>query len=433
MNAHHPHHGPQRGRHLVKAGQFLPSAGGPASRMLTHLLGPSMHKMLDQLDSRLLCGRIEAWLPDGTLRILGGHAPGPECEVRLADWRAMLRLALSGSVGWFRAWQLGEWSSPDPVPLFALFMANAQSLGDSARARGPLRWLARSLHRWRANHRSGARRNIAFHYDLGNDFYALWLDKEMNYSSALWLDSAKMNEPLEEAQQRKNDTVLNQLALRDGQSLLEIGCGWGAFASRALTRANIRYDGLTLSAEQKAFADQRLIAEGKAECARILLTDYRDATGQYDAIVSIEMVEAVGQKYWGTYLEAIHCLLKPGGRAVVQYICIDDAIFNRYAASADFIQTYIFPGGMLISESRFRALAEQAGLEWNAPLHFGLDYAQTLRCWRDRFDTAVEQGHLPASFDAHFVKLWRYYLMYCEGGFRGGGINVAQVTLAKPK
>lgn len=391
-----------------------------------------MHHVLDRLDERLVIGRLEAWLPDGSLRILGGRAAGPECEVRLTDWRAMVRLAMSGSVGWFRAWQLGEWSSPDPVPLFALFMANARSLGDTARARGPLRWLARALHVWRDNHRGGARRNIAFHYDLGNDFYALWLDAEMNYSSALFVNAASTTESLEDAQHRKNDTVLNQLDLRDGQSLLEIGCGWGALADRALQRADIHYDGLTLSAQQKAYAETRLAAAGKTASARIMLTDYRDATGQYNAIASIEMVEAVGQKYWPEYLAAIHRLLKPGGRAVVQYICIDDAIFAQYAASADFIQTYIFPGGMLISESRFRDLAIETGLQWNAPLHFGLDYAQTLLRWRKRFDAAVDDGRLPASFDASFVQLWRYYLMYCEGGFRGGGINVAQVTLVKP-
>ncbi|MEO8722673.1 MAG: cyclopropane-fatty-acyl-phospholipid synthase family protein [Sphingobium sp.] len=428
MNAHNP----PRGRHLLRAGSLLPSAGGPVSRLLTHILAPTMHHVLDRLDERLIVGRMEAWLPDGSLRILGGRAAGPECEVRLTDWRAMVRLAMSGSVGWFRAWQLGEWSSPDPVPLFALFMANARSLGDVARARGPLRWLARALHAWRDNHRNGARRNIAFHYDLGNDFYALWLDAEMNYSSALFVNAGSNSESLEDAQRRKNDMVLGQLDLQDGQSLLEIGCGWGAFASRALGAANIRYDGLTLSAHQKAYAEQRLTTEGKSANARISLTDYRDAAGQYDAIASIEMVEAVGQKYWPAYLETIHRLLKPGGRAVVQYICIDDAIFAQYAASADFIQTYIFPGGMLVSESRFRALAEDAGLQWNAPLQFGLDYAQTLLRWRERFDIAVEQGHLPPSFDASFVQLWRYYLMYCEGGFRGGGINVAQVTLVKP-
>ena len=397
------------------------------SRFGTRLFTPAAHRLLDRLDARLESGRLEAWLPDGSFRILGGRAHGPHCEVHLRDWRALARLALSGSVGWFRAWQLGEWSSPDPVPLFALFMANARALGDTARARGPLRLLARAIHGWRANHRSGSRRNIAFHYDLGNDFYALWLDAGMSYSSALFADLTKRNEPLELAQERKNDAVLDRLSLKDGDRLLEIGCGWGALAQRALERADIHYDGLTLSAEQKSWAQAHLPSQ-----ARIHLTDYRDATGQYDAIASVEMVEAVGQRYWGDYLATIARLLKPGGRAAIQYICIDDALFERYAASADFIQTYIFPGGMLISQSRFRALAEAEGLEWRDARHFGLHYAETLRRWRLRFDAAIDAGTLPPAFDENFVRLWRYYLMYCEGGFRGGGIDVAQVTLVKP-
>ena len=249
----------------------------------------------------------------------------------------------------------------------------------------------------------------------------------MSYSSALFADLTKRNEPLELAQERKNDAVLDRLALKDGDRLLEIGCGWGALAQRALERADIHYDGLTLSAEQKSWAQAHLPSQ-----ARIHLTDYRDATGQYDAIASVEMVEAVGQRYWGDYLATIARLLKPGGRAAIQYICIDDALFERYAASADFIQTYIFPGGMLISQSRFRALAEAEGLEWRDARHFGLHYAETLRRWRLRFDAAIDAGTLPPAFDENFVRLWRYYLMYCEGGFRGGGIDVAQVTLVKP-
>ncbi|OYW86630.1 MAG: hypothetical protein B7Z20_07020 [Sphingobium sp. 32-64-5] len=262
---------------------------------------------------------------------------------------------------------------------------------------------------------------------MGNDFYALWLDEGMNYSSALFADPADPKEGLAAAQIAKIDAALDRLGLRDGDRLLEIGCGWGALAARALDRAAIGYDGLTLSREQASWARGCL----PADRAAIHLTDYRDADGCSDAIASIEMVEAVGQDYWPAYLEAIHRLLKPGGRAVVQYISIDDAIFERYAASADFIQAYIFPGGMLMSESRFRALAEQAGLSWQDRRGFGLDYATTLRLWRERFDAAVEEGRLPATFDERFVRLWRYYLMYCEGGFAGGGIDVAQVTLVK--
>jgi len=415
----------RRGQHMVKAARMLPAGG---ARLLGWAFAPLAQRLLDRIDAGLEQGRLEAWLPDGSFRILGARADGPVCEVRLRSWNALARLVAGGSVGWYRAWEAGEWDSPDPVSLFALFMRNARSLGGIARARGPIRWLARLFHALRANSRSRARDNIAFHYDLGNDFYALWLDAGMNYSSALFADPARPIEGLERAQIAKIDVALDRLHLKEGDRLLEIGCGWGGFAARALERVAIAYDGLTLSREQADWARARL----PADRADIHLTDYRDATGRYDAIASIEMVEAVGQAYWPAYLGAIHRLLRPGGRAVVQYISIDDAIYERYAASADFIQAYIFPGGMLISESRFRAAAEKVGLVWEERSGFGLDYATTLRLWRERFDAAVEEGRLPAAFDEHFVRLWRYYLMYCEGGFAGGGIDVAQVTLVKP-
>jgi cyclopropane-fatty-acyl-phospholipid synthase len=196
----------------------------------------------------------------------------------------------------------------------------------------------------------------------------------------------------------------------------------------ALRRVKLRYHGITLSPQQKAFADARLA--GKRHAATTL-TDYRDLSGQYDAVCSVEMVEAVGQEYWPNYLDCIARTLKPGGRAALQYIRIEDDVFDAYANGVDFIQRYIFPGGMLLSESRFRALAESRGLKWLDQQDYGQHYAKTLRLWRERFDAAVEQGRLPAGFDAKFVALWRYYLMYCEGGFRGGGINVSQVTLLK--
>lgn len=415
---------PRRGRRASSARRHSePRRGRWAARMA----GVGFHRLLDRIDAGLQAGRLEAVLPDGTARILGGRSPGPRCEVHLVRWRALLRLALGGSAGWYQAWAAGEWTSPDPVPLFELFMVNATALGDVARPRGPGRWIGQALHWARRNSHRGSRRNIAYHYDLGNDFYRLWLDRNMHYSSALFRDPADRIESLERGQQRKVDAILDRLHLQDGVRLLEIGCGWGGLAEQAMDRCAIHYDGLTLSVEQAEYARDRL-----GSGANILLTDYRDASGQYDAIASVEMVEAVGQRYWPTYLAAIERLLKPGGRAAIQYILIDDAIFERYARGADFIQTYVFPGGMLISESRFRALAEQQRLEWHDAHYFGLHYAETLRRWRERFDHVVDQGLLPVSFDQHFVALWRYYLMYCEGGFRGGTINVAQVTLVKP-
>ncbi|WP_340266784.1 class I SAM-dependent methyltransferase [Sphingobium mellinum] len=415
---------PRRGRRAALVRR--PAASQPAGAM-SRLVSPLFHRLLDRIDSGLEQGSLEARLPDGSLRILGGRAPGPACQVHLRQWRALIRLIVGGSAGWYRAWAAGEWSSPDPVPLFALFMANAVSLGNVARPNGPGRWLGSAFHWVHRNSRSGARRNIAYHYDLGNDFYALWLDRGMHYSSALFRDPDDPIESLERAQERKVDAILDRLELIEGSALLEIGCGWGGLAEQAMARAAIGYDGLTLSIEQAEYARDRL-----GSGANILLVDYRDAQGQYDAIASVEMVEAVGQRYWPAYLDAIERLLKPGGRAAIQYILIDDAIFDRYARSADFIQAYIFPGGMLMSESRFRALAQERGLEWRDVRYFGLHYAETLRRWRERFDRIVDQGLLPSSFDHHFVALWRYYLMYCEGGFRGGTINVAQVTLVKP-
>jgi len=385
--------------------------------------------MLDRIDAGLEYGTLEGHLPGGQVRLLGGRGPGPVAIVHLKRWRALLRLATGGSIGWFRAWDMGEWSSPDPVPLFDLFMRNGKALGNVARSQGFARLVERLGHHRRRNHRRGSRRNIEFHYDLGNDFYRLWLDENMHYSSALFIDPANREEVLEDAQVRKADAIIDRLNLSDGKSMLEIGCGWGGLAARALERAAVRYDGLTLSREQAAWARERLAAHG--DSAQIHLTDYRDAQGQYDAIASVEMVEAVGQQYWPAYLDAIARLLKPGGRAAIQYILIDDALFERYARSVDFIQAYVFPGGMLMSNSRFRALAQERGLRWENEQRFGLHYAETLRRWRESFDAAIEDGLLPASFDARFVRLWRYYLMYCEGGFAGGGIDVAQVTLLK--
>ncbi len=283
-------------------------------------------------------------------------------------------------------------------------------------------------HQFKRNSKTGAKRNIEFHYDLGNDFYSAWLDSSMTYSSAIFVEDG---EALEVAQARKIDAILDRLDLTAGSRLLEIGCGWGSLAEAALRRHRLDYHGITLSAEQKAYVDTRLSAVNLSGNAAVTLTDYRDVTGIYDAIASVEMVEAVGQDYWPAYLDTIARCLKPGGRAAIQYICIDDDIFEAYSRSADFIQRYIFPGGMLLSQSRFRALAETRGLQWQDQFDFGLDYAKTLHLWRDRFDAAAEQGGLPVGFDEKFVRLWRFYLMYCEGGFRGGGINVAQVTLVK--
>jgi cyclopropane-fatty-acyl-phospholipid synthase len=419
---------PNRGRHLVRADRGFATGGGPIAR----IVAPLFRRVLDRVDAGLASGSIDATLPDGRVRRLGGRAAGPHVFVTLHNWRPLARLALSGSVGWYRSWALGEWSSPDPVPLFDLFMRNRATLGRTARARGSARLVNRLLHAVRGNDRGGSRRNIAFHYDLGNDFYAVWLDAGMTYSSAVFDPDALPTEPLEQAQHRKNRLLLDRLDLSPGGRVLEIGCGWGGMAVQAAAEHGADVTGITLSTEQQAFARERFAAAGLDGRARIDLIDYREVGGQYDAIVSVEMIEAVGERYWQTFADRLATLLKPGGRAAIQFIAIDDDVFAEYAASADFIQTYIFPGGMLISESRLRAAAERAGLVWQHRAGYGLHYAETLRRWRLRFDAAVEEGRLPAGFDAAFVRLWRYYLMYCEGGFRGGGIDLVQVTLVKP-
>lgn len=418
---------PDRGRQFLSGRRGF---GGGAG-LWTVLTSAPFHRLLDRIDKGLTAGAIEAWLPDGSYRIIGGRSPGPVAEVTLTSWRALLRLARNGSVGWYQAWEKGEWISPDPVPLFDLFMRNAVTLGQIARARGLFSAVNKLRHGRNRNSKAGSRRNIAFHYDLGNDFYRPWLDETMTYSSALFQEPIRPDEELAYAQLNKVRALLDRLDLKPDQQLLEIGCGWGTLAEIAADEYGAAVTGITLSTEQRDHALALNRANVNAGRIRIDLTDYRDVAGQYDAIASVEMVEAVGQDYWRTYVEAIARALKPGGRAAIQYIAIDDRIFDRYAAGADFIQTYIFPGGMLLSESRFAAFCAEAGLEWRDRRGFGLHYAETLKRWRERFDIAVEAGQLPQGFDERFVRLWRYYLMYCEGGFRGGGIDVAQVTLIK--
>ena len=414
---------PFRGRHLIAADRGFATGGG----LLARLFGGRFRRILDRIDAGLKEGGIDAILPDGTHRILGGRAPGPMPVVRLHSWRALVRLISSGSVGWYKAWARGEWSSPDPVPLFDLFMRNGESLGEVARAKGLWRGVNRFAHLLRRNSPKRARANIAFHYDLGNDFYRAWLDESMTYSSAMFADPS---EPLEAAQERKIRALLDRLQLRPGQRLLDIGCGWGALAEIAARDYGVEVVGLTLSSEQKAWADRRMQQAGLFDRVSVRLMDYRDIAEPFDAVASVEMVEAVGQDYWPSYLQAIARALKPGGRAALQFISIREELFESYAASADFIQTYIFPGGMLVSELRLQAIAEFAGLSWRDRKGFGLDYAETLKSWRERYDAALAEGRLPG-FPPEFHDLWRYYLMYCEGGFRGRGIDVAQVTLVR--
>lgn len=410
-----------RGEHLVKADRRFATGAG----VIGALAAPGFSRVLDLIHDRLERGGIDATLPDGARRRIGFHRPGPVAVVNLNSWMSLVRLATSGSVGWYKAWAAGEWSSPDPVPLFELFMANGVSLGELGRAKGLRRWVNKVAHRLRDNGLGQARENIAAHYDLGNDFYAEWLDPSMTYSSARFAQG----DDLEGAQRRKVAKLLDRLDLKPGKRLLEIGCGWGTLAIEAAKRG-AHVVGLTLSAEQKNWADKNIAAAQLSDYIEIRLQDYREISEQFDAVASVEMVEAVGQRWWGAYLDGIARNLKPAGRAALQFISIQHELFEGYSRNVDFIQAYIFPGGMLIDEPQFEALAKGRGLGWSDREGFGFDYAETLRQWRERYDAAVREGRLNG-FSERFHDLWRYYLMYCEGGFRGGGIDVAQVTMVK--
>lgn len=394
----------------------------PSADLGSRIAAPLFHRILDRVDRGLVKGAIEAELPDGTRRLLGGNESGPFAAVRVVRWRALWRLVSAGSIGWYEGWEAGDWTSPDPVPVFDLFMRNRAALGDVARAKRGAKLAARLFHRLRRNDRGGARRNVAAHYDLGNDFYREWLDETLTYSSARY-DAP--GEPLAEAQRRKLAAILARTGATAGQRVLEIGCGWGSFAAAAAA-AELGVHALTLSTEQRDHVAARALPG-----VSVALCDYRDVTGVYDGVASIEMVEAVGPDYWPAYCATLARVLRPGGRAALQLIAIADDVWDAYAGGVDFIQRYIFPGGSLVSVSRFRAIAAAHGLAWQDEERFGLDYAETLLEWRRRFDRAAAEGRLPARFDERFQRLWRYYLMYCEGGFRGGGIDVLQVTLVR--
>lgn len=416
-----------RGEHLLKADRGFSTGLSWFSR----LSAPGFHKLLDRIDKGLASGKLEAQLPDGKTRTLGGNAPGVSAQITLKSWRPLIRLITSGSVGWYRGWTEGEWESSAPEKLFELFVSNRKTLGNVARAKGAARMRNLLAHTQRKNNRANARKNIEAHYDLGNDFYGAWLDETVAYSSAIFTDPQSSEEPLAEAQRRKVRELLDRLDLKAGDTLLEIGCGWGGLMEVAAEEYGVAVTGITLSTEQKDFAEKRLSKAGLSSAAKVKLVDYRDVEGTFDAIASVEMVEAVGQEYWPAYLQTIADRLKPGGKAALQLISIEEEGFDAYAASADFIQTYVFPGGMLIEEARFERMAREAGLEWADRQGYHLHYAETLRRWRENYDGAVSAGRLPDGFDERFHKLWRFYLMYCEGGFRGGGIDVAQVTLVK--
>ena len=364
--------------------------------------------------------------PNGETQHFVGKESGASAELWVRDWSALGRVVRHSDIGLAEAYRDGLLEANDWVACLRLAQQNATVLEPLFRGQAWRMWWQRLQHLvLNRNHRQGSRRNIAAHYDLGNDFYQLWLDPSMTYSSAWFGGDTKQD--LAQAQAAKYQKILNDLALPASAQLLEIGCGWGGMLETG-ARAGHQLVGLTLSQEQARYAEQRLAQASLHEHAQVQLQDYRDHRGLYDGIISIEMFEAVGEAYWATYFAQIKRLLKPGARAVIQTITIDDAHFEHYRRSTDFIQQYIFPGGMLPSPSRFKAQAEHAGLREIRSDCFGLDYAETLQRWRQNFEQQLplirSQG-----FDEAFVRLWRFYLCYCEAGFLEGKINVQQTVL----
>lgn len=381
-----------------------------------------------RLLQRLQHGTLHLELPDGGALQLGQGGP-PHASLRLHDWRVLGTVLRSGDIGLAEGYIDRHWSTPHLADLLRLLMANRKALEPLVYGAWWGRLAYRLRHLLNSNTRTGSRRNIHAHYDLGNAFYALWLDPSMNYSSA-WFQG-DLTGDLTAAQRAKMRRALHSAGVRPGDRVLEIGCGWGALAEMAAGEFQAQVTGVTLSTEQLAFARQRLRRAGLAGQAELRLQDYRDIQdAPFDAICSIEMVEAVGQVYWPSYFDTVARLLKPGGRACVQSIVIDDALFERYVQGTDFIQQYVFPGGCLPSPERFRAAAQQAGLRVVEELAFGADYAETLRRWHRQF-TQQHAEVLAQGFDAKFLRTWEFYLAYCEAAFDSRNIDVVQFTLVK--
>lgn len=381
-----------------------------------------LRPMMDQIHS----GHISVVLPSGDRIDHSGERAGPSATLFIHRWRTIRRLISQGDLGFAQSHIDGDWSSPDLATLLELAAMNTATINSKIPGIWPLRALNRLRHLLRANSKSGSRRNIAFHYDLGNAFYRHWLDPEMTYSSALY---AHPDQTLEDAQAAKVKRVLELLDLSGGEDVLEIGCGWGALAV-TLAHTSARVTGITLSSEQLAFAQEKVASEGLNKCITLELKDYRDVEGTYDRIVSIEMLEAVGEAYWPIYFKTLHERLNAGGAAVLQVITIDDRRFEAYRTSADFIQRHIFPGGMLPTKKIIAEQSARAGFDLVLVQSFGESYAATLAEWRRRF-LASWPSIAQMGFPERFRRLWEYYLCYCEAGFRAATIDVGFYVLAK--
>jgi len=400
---------------------------------------PAAGKAVQALLKHLAHGQLTVHWPDGTTQTAGQPStPSAQLHATLVlhNWSPCEAALRSGDIGFAESFIAGDWTSPDLPALLQLLSANRKTLDSLIFGH----WAARTWHRVRhwlnRNTKANSRKNIHAHYDLGNDFYRLWLDPTMNYSSA-WFEGAKPSDnpadnssDLVAAQHAKVSRVLDMAGVQAGSRVLEIGCGWGALAEKAGQRG-ASVTGVTLSTEQLGFARNRLYDAGLATQADLRLQDYRDIQDEpFDAICSVEMVEAVGQAYWPTYFGTVSRLLKSGGKACIQSIVIRDDLFERYVQSSDFIQQYIFPGGCLPSPQALRQQANAQGLEVVDEMAFGIDYAETCRLWRQRF-LAQRDAVMALGFDDRFMRTWEFYLAYCEAGFRTGDVDVVQYTLAK--
>jgi cyclopropane-fatty-acyl-phospholipid synthase len=400
------------------ASRFAIPAGAPAAA------GTAL-----QLMQRLSHGTLMVQLPDGSTQCFG-NGQHPHAAITLRNWNVCAAALKSGDIGFAESYIAGDWTTPNLTELLKVFISNRREVEDVVYGTWAGRLLYRLKHLLNRNTKANSQKNIHAHYDLGNAFYDLWLDDTMNYSSA-WFDG-DTTRPMREAQLAKMRRALRMAGVKKDDRVLEIGCGWGALAEVAAREFDAHVVGVTLSTEQLVFAQSRLLQTAPPGQASLRLQDYRDIDdGPFDAICSIEMVEAVGRAYWPTYFQTVHRLLKPGGRACVQSIVIDDSLFERYVNSTDFIQQYIFPGGCLPCPRAFREEAAAAGLQVVDEFAFGADYAETLKRWREKF-LAEKQQVLQLGFDERFMRIWEFYLAYCEAAFAKANIDVVQYTLVKP-
>jgi cyclopropane-fatty-acyl-phospholipid synthase len=388
---------------------------------------PRMVRLALGYGSKLQRGTLDVTLPDGRSVRLGGNGPGPAAAMNVYNFAFASRLLRGGDIGIAEAYLQGEWDTPDLTQFLYLFCVNQDWMQTMLTGKAVMRYVQIVRHWFNRNTKWQARRNIYAHYDIGNAFYSAWLDPSMTYSSALFEDDTP---DLTAAQNNKYRRLAEAIDLRPGQKLLEIGCGWGGFAEYAAKTCGATVVGLTISKEQRDFARQRIHRAGLAEKVEIKLQDYRDERGHYDRIASIEMIEAVGEQFWPKYFSQLRDRLLPGGLAGIQAITIQDSLFQAYRREVDFIQRYVFPGGMLPSPQILKSLGDAFGVPVIREHIFGQDYAKTLATWRNNFREAWP--HLtPLGFDDRFRRLWEYYLSYCEAGFLSGNIDVRQVVFAK--